>query len=82
VSRIPGTYRNRGRTLFVLPSIPDDAPDDLKDGLAIRNACATEGRCPACGAVPELSWDTDRLGHLTFRHEDGCPVFRDDGMAA
>lgn len=83
MSRIPGIYRNRGRTLFVLPSIPDDAHVDLKNALALRNRCATEGRCPVCGTVPELTWDEKgRLGHLTFRHDDDCPVLRDDEAAA
>jgi hypothetical protein len=79
--RVPGTYR-RDRTLFVLPAIPDDAPTDLKNAIALRNACATEGRCPACGTVPELEFDEHGIGHLTFRHEHGCPVLRDDEVAA
>ena len=76
--RVPGTHRNRRPSvLYVLPSIPDDAPDEVKDALAIRNACATEGKCPACGAIPELSLDRDGLGWLTFHHQPDCPV-RDD----
>jgi hypothetical protein len=80
-SRIPGT-RRRG-TLYVLPEIRDDWPAELKDALAIRNACATEGRCPGCGAVGELSSDADLEGvyHLTFRHEAWCGALT-DGAAA
>ena len=78
VRRIPGTFRNRGRTLFVLPEIADDAPDAIKNAVAIRNACATEGRCPACGVVPDLTWQADGIGHLTFQHESHCPCLRDD----
>jgi hypothetical protein len=55
----------------VLPSIPDDAPAPLKNALALRNRCATEGRCPAYGVTPDLEWDDDGLGHLTFRHKEG-----------
>jgi hypothetical protein len=68
--------------LFVLPSIPDDAPVELKNALALRNRCATEGRCPACGTVPDLEWDEHGLGHLTFRHDEDCPVLRDEEAAA
>lgn len=65
----------------MLPSIPDDAPDALKNALAIRNACATEGRCPACGAVPELHLDEYGIHHLVFAHEDDCLCLV-DGMAS
>jgi hypothetical protein len=67
--------------MFVLPSIPDNADEALKDGLAIRNACAVEGRCPDCGAVGVVTADPadPRLFHLTFEHEDACRVLRDDG---
>ena len=79
MSRVPGTYRRPAHVLYVLPSIPDDAPDGLKDGLAIRNVCMTEGRCPACGVTPTYSVDDTGIGHLTFAHEDECRVLRDDG---
>ena len=76
--RVPGTFKKP--TLLVLPSIPDGLDEATKSGLAIRNACAVEGRCPACGVEPELAPDPefDGLSHLTFRHEDDCPVLRDD----
>ena len=79
--RIPGTTSKR--TLFVLPSIPDDAPEELKDAIAIRNACTTEGRCPVCGAIGEVAPDPKYAGiyHITFRHEDFCPVLRDEDVA-
>jgi hypothetical protein len=78
--RIPGT-RNP-RRLCVLPSIPDQLDPKLKNALAIRNACAIEGKCHACGTVGELEPDpTELMFHLTFRHEDWCPVLS-DGEAA
>ena len=40
--------------LLLLSEIRDDLPADVKNGLAIRNACAIEGRCPVCHAEPEL----------------------------
>lgn len=81
--RIPGTSSRRLRALYLLAEIPDDAPEDVKNGLAIRNACATEGRCPSCGATGELHADPDMPGvfHLTFRHEDGCGVVCDPEAA-
>jgi hypothetical protein len=78
VTRIPGTYRRNRRALFLLPSIPDDAPEALKNAIGLRNQCAVEGRCPACGALPEPWRDEHGLDHLTFRHDEDCPVVRDD----
>jgi hypothetical protein len=72
----------RGRVLYVLPSIPDDAPEQLKNALAIRNACATEGVCPDCGVVGVVVADElPGLFHLVFRHEDDCAVLRDPEAA-
>ena len=48
-SRIPGT--RTGRTLLVLPGIPDDLEPRLKNALAIRNTASTTGTCPDCGAI-------------------------------
>lgn len=72
--RIPGTRARN--VLYVLPAIPDDLADDLKNALAIRNACAVEGRCPACGATPTLHADDEHPGllHLVFAHEPDCPA--------
>jgi hypothetical protein len=75
------------RVLFVLPTIPDDADTATKNALAARNSCATDGRCPACGATPEIRADADpelrALGvlHLVFVHDDDCPVLRDNEAA-
>lgn len=66
-SRVPG-LRSKS-TLYVLPPIPDDAPAELKDGLAIRNACAVEGRCPTCGVAPEVIADPELAG---LHHADDC----------
>jgi hypothetical protein len=75
-SRIPGTT-SRPRALYLLPTIPDDAPEQHKNALAIRNAASASGVCPDCGATAELT-GPDELGllHLTFRHEHDCDVLR------
>lgn len=54
-----------------------------KNALAAQNACATEGRCPICGATGEVSEDDryENVFHLTFRHEPWCAVVS-DGEAA
>lgn len=79
--RIPGT--RSGRALYVLPSIPDDLPEEVKDGLAIRNAASIEGRCPSCGARGEIEADDvhDRIFHLVFRHEPWCQALLDEAVA-
>lgn len=79
--RIPGTA-SRPRVLFVLPPIPDDAPDDVKDGLAIRNAASVRGVCPSCGATPELYRDGLGILHAVFQHEPDCGALLDEGTAA
>ena len=71
----PSVRRAKLRAVYVLPSIPDDAPSRFKSALAIRNACAVEGRCPDCGARVELRGpDENGILHLTFEHEAGCAV--------
>jgi hypothetical protein len=77
-ARIPGT--RRGTTLYVLPSIPDDANEQTKNVLAIRNACAVEGRCPACRTVGVVHADAELEGlwHWRFAHEPWCPVVAAD----
>jgi hypothetical protein len=79
--RIPGTSSKR--TLFLLPEIRDDDPPARKNALAVRNACATEGRCPCCRAVGEVTADAKLAGvwHLTFAHEPWCVVLADGDAA-
>ncbi len=80
--RIPGTTARPPRTLYLLPEIPDDAPEAFKNAIAVRNACATEGRCPDCGARGELRGpDEHGFLHLVFEHEDGCAVLLDPEAA-
>lgn len=74
---------SKPRALYLLPSIPDGLPAEIKNGLAIRNACATEGRCPACGTVGQIHGpDRDGFMHLVFEHEDECGVLHDGDAAA
>jgi hypothetical protein len=80
--RIPGTSSRPRRTLWLLPEIPDDAPEAFKNALAIRNACNIQGVCPDCGAQGEIRGpDAHGSLHLVFEHENGCGVLH-DGEAA
>ncbi len=78
-SRVPGT-----RKLLVLPSIDDDLDEATKNALAIRNACAVEGRCPSCGAVGIVHPDAKHPGisHWVFQHEPECEALVDDAGVA
>lgn len=78
--RVPG-MRN-GRTLYLLPPVPDDAPECVKNALAIRNAASVNGICPSCGARGELNGpDEHGFFHLTFHHEARCGALRDEDTA-
>jgi hypothetical protein len=79
-SRIPGMITRR---LFILPKIRDDDSPERKNALAVRNACATEGRCPCCRVVGEITPDPVLAGlwHYTFGHEDWCVVLADEDAA-
>jgi hypothetical protein len=73
---VPGTFEAHAARAAV---DPDEFDDDAKNGLAIRNACATEGPYRVCGAAVELVVNRayPALMHLVFEHEDDCPVTRD-----
>ena len=73
--RVPGL--SRSRTLYVLTSIRDSLDPAMKNAVAVRNVCATEGRCPICGARGELHPVERGISRLVFRHADGCPALRD-----
>jgi hypothetical protein len=78
--RIPRT-ESKPRVLYLLPAIPDAAPSYLKNGLAVRNACAIDGVCPNCGAVVEVRQLAPLVYAGTFRHERWCGVLLDSEVA-
>jgi hypothetical protein len=64
------------RTLYLLPAIDDSLDERTKNAIAARNACATEGRCPSCGAEGERhATGFEGVYRYVFRHEDDCDVF-------
>jgi hypothetical protein len=83
MTRIPPKAKRR-RSLYLLPEVPDGAPTAVKNGIAMRNVCALEGRCPGCGAVGELHADAEHasLFHLVFQHEYECAASDDALLAA
>lgn len=70
VSTLPSGMEawRRGRVLFVVPTIPDDARPELKDALSLRRRALLAGECP-CGARLVLS----AAGFL-MAHADDCPA--------
>jgi hypothetical protein len=70
----------RARTANEPPPSPRPRHSQLKNALAIRNACATEGVCPDCGAVGVLEADAEHeaIFHYTFRHEPWCGPLTDE----
>jgi hypothetical protein len=70
--RVPPT--RKGGVLFVLPSIDDELPTEMKNSIAVRNQANVELRCPDCGAEPEFHLDDHGMGHLVFWHEEWCTV--------
>lgn len=69
--------------LALLPGIPDDADEQTKDGLGVRNAASISGVCPVCGTRAELVPDPEVPGlwHAYFLHEVGCPALTDEAAA-
>jgi len=74
---------------FVLPEIPEDAPHEVREGLARRRIAALEGRCP-CGAVVVLPNREQRRRaartrvslRIVVEHEGGCPAIERELLEA
>lgn len=68
------------RVMFLLPTIRDEYPPELKDALAIRREATIRGRCPRCGATWTLPNRAERrravrerrILHTLMEHEPGC----------
>jgi hypothetical protein len=74
---------------FVLPRIPDDAPEAIREGVARRRITAIDGKCP-CGAQLVLpnraarrkAARTGEQIRMTVEHEDDCPAVDEALIAA
>lgn len=66
---------------MILPDIPDDAPVELKNAIAVRNEASRTGRCPGCGAEMQLDGPliSGAVGSATMYHENEC-VAHDDAI--
>ena len=69
---------------FVLPTVPDEAPEAVREGLARRRITAIEGRCPCGGRLilpnREARRRAKRTGEeirMRVEHEDDCPAIDD-----
>lgn len=78
---VPGV----GRVALVLPVVPEDAPPEVREGIARRRIVMTTGRCP-CGARRTLPNRAQRramrrdkrtgpaVRHVDVEHEPECPA--------
>jgi len=77
----PVTLPDGRRALVVDCTIPDDAPELVREGLARRAICNQGGTCP-CGATWPLPNRAQRrslktpgaLLRVEVEHENGCPA--------
>jgi hypothetical protein len=76
-SDVPGV----GRVAFVMPTIDEDWPTELKDAMAIRRQATIDGECQ-CGATFRLPSRAQRRAaakdgamlHISIAHTDPCPA--------
>lgn len=72
------------RALIVTSVIPEDAPADVREGLARRLVVSTGGRCP-CGAEMVMPSRRERRAamhrgefiRVAIWHESDCPAGED-----
>jgi hypothetical protein len=62
-----------GRTLAVLPVIPESAPFRVREGIARRRLVAVTGECP-CGARMDYEAVRKGVNVAEVEHEGRCPA--------
>jgi hypothetical protein len=74
---------------FLLPTVPDQAPEAVREGLARRRITAVTGRCPCGGRLTlpnrkerRRATRSRRPVHLRVEHENDCPAIDDTLTAA
>jgi hypothetical protein len=68
------THPTLGRVLAVVPTIPEDAPWRIREGIARRRISVVTGRCP-CGAVGDYGdRSTGEVGVGEVLHDRTCPA--------
>jgi hypothetical protein len=72
------------KVAYLLPVIPDDAPQQVREGIARRRLAALEDRCPCGGRSPLnratrrwLARQRGKVAYLGFAHETSCPAIDD-----
>jgi len=63
-----------GRRKFVLPTVSESDPPEVRNAVAIRNAATVAGLCPCCGARFVLERTPGGVTVLNMKHQDGCPA--------
>lgn len=71
-------------TMFVVPTVPEDAPPVVREGLARRRITTIKGVCPCGGSRPKLPRSVRRrlaragqpaeLHSVAVEHEHDCPA--------
>lgn len=79
------------RVGYLLPDVPEDAPAEIREGVARRNVVALGGACP-CGATLRLPNRAERRRaartgqpvHVEHEHENenDCPAITETLAAA
>lgn len=80
---------NGERVGFLLPDVPDDAPEQVQEGLVRRRLTALDGQCP-CGARMVLppraerrrAARTGQVVHVEIVHEQDCEAVDSNLTAA
>lgn len=68
-------HPQHGRVLFVLPTIPENAPFRIREGIARRRIATMTGECP-CGGKrdPFSAIKPGSVAVADFPHEPRCPA--------
>ena len=67
----------RDDVVCLLPVIPVDAPELVREGIARRRLVALEGRCLCGGQRLFAPGANNQVAYLSFVHEDDCPAVDD-----
>jgi hypothetical protein len=74
------------KAVLLLPTIPDDAPDEIREGIARRRIVMTTGTCPCGGEMvgpnraQRRRMERDKrngdpgVWQVRIEHDDDCPA--------
>ncbi len=74
-----------GKTAFVVPVVPSDAPPELEFALRVRRNALLTGQCDECGAVAGSQFETKiatlNVAGSLISHRRNCPAADDLALA-